>query len=82
MKGKLVFGAGVAVGYLVGTKQGRQGYEQLKGSAQAMWQNPTVQEQVETAKQFAREQAPVARELLLDAAHKVAEKAPVSNAQA
>src|SRR3954470_12836851 len=75
MKGKLTLAAGVAIGYVVGSKQARQSYEDLKDSAKSFWTNPNVQQQVESAKQFAREQAPVAKGGLTDAAQKVTEKA-------
>ncbi len=46
MKAKLALLVGGAAGYVFGTRDGRQRYEQLKTSAQTLWQDPKVQEQV------------------------------------
>jgi hypothetical protein len=66
---------GVAVGYVLGSRSGRKSYEDLKSQARDFWDSPTVQEQVEQAKAFAREQAPVVQEQLTAAAKKAMDKA-------
>lgn len=43
MKGKLLFLVGLAVGYVFGTRAGRQRYEQLKSAAQNLWESEPVQ---------------------------------------
>lgn len=44
MRGKLWFLGGVAVGYVVGARAGRERYDQLVATARRMWDHPTVQE--------------------------------------
>ncbi|MBG6191169.1 hypothetical protein IWX64_002124 [Arthrobacter sp. CAN_A212] len=46
MKNKLVFVAGMAAGYVLGSRAGRESYEQLKTKADELWNNPKVQETV------------------------------------
>lgn len=75
MKGKIALLVGGAVGYVLGTRAGRQRYEQIKGQAQKVWQNPTVQQKASQAQDFAKEKAPEAR-------HKVAEAAASATAAA
>jgi hypothetical protein len=43
MTGKLALAAGFAAGYVLGSKAGRERYEQIVGATQRMWSNPTVQ---------------------------------------
>jgi hypothetical protein len=46
MKGKIALVVGAAAGYVLGTRDGRQRYEQIKTKAEGLWQDPKVQEQV------------------------------------
>lgn len=64
MKNKLVFGAGMAAGYVLGTRAGRQGYEQLKSRAQQLWNNPKVQETVASTTGTLKSKAPEVQESL------------------
>ncbi|MEN3359353.1 MAG: hypothetical protein V7637_3335 [Mycobacteriales bacterium] len=43
MTGKLALAAGFAAGYVLGSKAGRERYEQIVGASQRVWSNPTVQ---------------------------------------
>ncbi|WP_336652344.1 MULTISPECIES: YtxH domain-containing protein [unclassified Leucobacter] len=43
MKGKIAFVLGAAVGYVLGTRAGRERYEQIKNGAQNLWQTAPVQ---------------------------------------
>ncbi|GAB7063181.1 YtxH domain-containing protein [Streptomyces mexicanus] len=54
MRYRLVFMAGLAVGYVLGTKAGRERYEQLTKSARRVAQNPAVRNTAETAAQQGR----------------------------
>jgi hypothetical protein len=44
MRGKLIFGAGAAIGYLLGTRAGRERFDQITAKAKRFWENNTVQE--------------------------------------
>jgi hypothetical protein len=44
MRGKLMFAAGAAVGFILGTRAGRERYDDIKTSAKKLRENPTVQE--------------------------------------
>lgn len=44
MRGKLMFLTGLAAGFVLGSRAGREKYEEIRANAQKIWQNPTVQE--------------------------------------
>ena len=52
MRGKILFVTGVAVGYVLGARAGRERYEQIKAGALKVWESPTVQKEVHTAQDF------------------------------
>ncbi|MFG2357678.1 YtxH domain-containing protein [Streptomyces sp. NPDC048521] len=54
MRYRLTFVAGLALGYVLGTRAGRERYEQLKKSAQQIARNPAVRNTAETAAQQGR----------------------------
>ncbi|MEU2337247.1 YtxH domain-containing protein [Streptomyces sp. NPDC006654] len=54
MRYKLTFVVGLALGYVLGTRAGRERYEQLKKSARRVAQNPAVRNTAETAAQQGR----------------------------
>lgn len=58
MYGKVLFVVGGLVGYVIGTRQGREGYERLKKQATDLWENPKVQRTVSDAQKFAEEKIP------------------------
>jgi len=58
MKGKITLLAGTAIGYVLGTRAGRERYEQIKSQAQSLWGNPKVQEKAAAAQDFAKQKAP------------------------
>ena len=53
MKGKLLFAAGLAAGYVLGARAGRKRYDQIAGAANKVWQSPGIQKQVHAAQDFA-----------------------------
>jgi hypothetical protein len=57
MKGKLAFILGAAVGYVLGTRAGRERYEQIKRGAQRVWRTEPVQRGVGLVKGAVPEQA-------------------------
>ena len=44
MRGKLWFFGGLAAGFVLGARAGRERYEEIVTSARKVWENPTVQE--------------------------------------
>lgn len=73
--GKLTFIAGLAAGYVLGARAGRQRYEQIRRTSGKLWNSGPVQKQVGTAKEVARTKAaPVVADLVADAARATGEK--------
>lgn len=57
MKGKLLLLAGAAVGYVFGTRAGRERYEQIRANVNKAWNDPRVQEKVTEAEHFVNDTA-------------------------
>lgn len=74
MRAKLVFAAGLAVGYVLGTKAGRRRYEQIKSSAQKVWGSQPVQRGIEQVQGFVDDHSPDVPAVLADGAKKVIDK--------
>jgi hypothetical protein len=78
MKGKAALLAGVSIGYVLGTRDGRERYEQIKAQANRAWHNPRVQrtaEQAQTkAQEVAKQAADTAQTKAQEAQHKVQDK--------
>ncbi|WP_338676541.1 YtxH domain-containing protein [Streptomyces sp. SCSIO 30461] len=75
MRYRLTFVAGVALGYVLGTRAGRERYEQLKKSAREFAQNPAVRNAAESAAHTGRE---VAGKAYHAVSEKVGERVPES----
>ncbi|MGL4177322.1 MAG: protoporphyrinogen oxidase [Dermatophilaceae bacterium] len=72
---KVSFIAGVAVGYVLGARAGRERYEQIRRTSGKVWNSGPVQKQVGTAKEAARTKAaPMVADLVADAARATGEK--------
>ena len=72
MRGKILILTGLAVGYVLGAKAGRQRYEDIKNSAAKLWNDPRVKTQVDRVEDFAKDKAPEVAEFITDGAKKVA----------
>ena len=44
MRGKLMFIGGLAAGFVLGSRAGREKYEEIRLNAKKVWEHPTVQE--------------------------------------
>lgn len=75
MRYRLTFVVGLALGYVLGTKAGRERYEQLKKSARQVAQNPAVRNTAESAAQQGRQFAGKAYHAVSD---KVGDRVPES----
>lgn len=70
MKGKILFGAGIATGYVLGARSGRAAYERLKTGAAALWQSKPVQDGVAAATEAVKDKAPEVTDQLTEAARR------------
>ncbi|MFG2646829.1 YtxH domain-containing protein [Streptomyces sp. NPDC048436] len=75
MRYRLTFMVGLALGYVLGTRAGRERYEQLKKSAREFSQNPAVRNTVESATQQGRD---VAGKAYHSVSEKVGDRVPDS----
>lgn len=73
--GKATLVVGLAAGYVLGTRDGRERYEQIKTQATRFVQDPRVQRKASQAQDLAKEKAPQASAKIADAAHKAGDKA-------
>ncbi|MEU9146591.1 YtxH domain-containing protein [Streptomyces sp. NPDC048349] len=55
MRYKVTFAVGLALGYVLGTRAGRERYESLKKSVREISQNPAVRNAAESAGQTGRQ---------------------------
>lgn len=75
MRGKAGLVIGLAVGYVLGTRAGRERYEQIKTQWLKVWHLDPVQEQVGKVKDFAKSSAMALPSTLWDSAVKVTKAA-------
>ncbi|MFC9558374.1 hypothetical protein [Agromyces sp. NPDC056965] len=66
MKGKILFVVGLGVGYVLGTRAGRERYEQIRKAAEGVWNTPAVQQGVDTVKGFAADKVGDLSDSVLD----------------
>jgi hypothetical protein len=71
VKGKILFVAGLGLGYVLGTRAGREKYEELRTAAMKVWNDPRVQKQVDAVEDFVKDKAPEVAEFVSDNAKKV-----------
>lgn len=57
MRGKIAFVIGAAIGYVCGTRAGRERYEQIKRGAEALWNTEPVQKSVHLVRDAVDERA-------------------------
>ena len=74
VKGKILLLVGLGVGYVLGTRAGRERYEQIKDAASKLWNDPRVQKRVDQAEDFVKDKAPEVAEFLADGAKNVVSK--------
>lgn len=76
MKARMMFMAGAAIGYVFGTKAGRERYEQIKRMSQQVQDNPNVQEAAGRLRAKGEEFAGAARGKAGQMKEKVPEQVP------
>ena len=70
MKAKLLFGTGLAAGFVLGSRSGRAAYEKLKTQAAGLWESKPVQDKVTAATEAVKEKAPELSSQLTEAARR------------
>jgi hypothetical protein len=75
MRGKVGLVIGLAAGYVLGARAGRERYEQIQAQVDKVWNLDPVQEQVGKAKEFAKSTAMALPSTLWDSAVKVTKAA-------
>ncbi len=70
MKGKAALIAGLATGYVLGTRDGRARYQQIKTQFQRIISDPRVQQKTSQAADVAKAKAPLVKDRLADATHR------------
>ncbi|HEY1531770.1 MAG TPA: YtxH domain-containing protein [Galbitalea sp.] len=58
MKGKILLVVGLGVGYVLGSRAGRERYDQIVAKANQFWNDPRVKTQVNNAQEFVKDKAP------------------------
>jgi glutamate-1-semialdehyde aminotransferase len=76
MRLKATFLAGLAVGFVVGARAGRERYEQMVKASRKVAENPTVQKAAKTAGAKATELTKVAKDKAAERVPKLTEAAP------
>ncbi len=74
MRGKLMLATGLAVGYVLGSRAGRERYEQISRAASRFWQSKPVQRQVHVVEDFAKDKAPEVVDFVSDNVKKIVRK--------
>lgn len=78
MKGKAGIVVGLAVGYVLGSRAGRERYDQIKTQWLKVWNTPPVQKQLDNAKELAKTAALALPSTVWDGAVKVVKAATSS----
>ena len=70
MRNKILLLVGFGVGYVLGSRAGRDRYEQIKRGWLSFWNSPGVQSQVQSAQEFVTDKAPEVVDFVSDTAKK------------
>jgi septal ring-binding cell division protein DamX len=74
VRGKILLVLGLGIGYVLGTRDGRARYNQMKNAALKVWNDPRVQEQVSAATEFVKENAPEVASAVSENVKKIADR--------
>jgi gas vesicle protein len=58
----IMLGLGIALGYVLGTRDGRERYDAMKAKVTELWEDPRVAKARKDVEEYARTQAPIIRE--------------------
>lgn len=71
MRGKLMFITGVGVGYVLGTRAGREKFDRMVLQARKVWESPTVQEAAGVVQAQATRLYDDGKQVVADQVHKL-----------
>jgi len=74
MRGKLMFGAGVGLGYILGTRAGRERFDQIAEKAKQVWESQTVQDAAGTVQEQAGRLVEGGKQMMSEQTHRMREK--------
>jgi hypothetical protein len=74
MRGKLIFITGVGVGYVLGTRAGREKFDRMVAQARKVWESPTVQEAAGVVQAQATKLYDEGKQMVTEQVHKIAGK--------
>ena len=74
MRGKLIFITGVGVGYVLGTRAGRERFDQMVAQARRFWESPTVQEAVGVVQTQAGQLYDEGKQVVSDQVHRLSHR--------
>ncbi|MBF4582470.1 hypothetical protein BIU98_08060 [Curtobacterium sp. MMLR14_010] len=74
MRGRLLFVAGAALGYVLGSRAGRARYEQIKTVSGKIWNNDNVQKSVHGVEEFVADKTPDVADFIGEQTKKVVRK--------
>jgi len=74
MRGKLIFISGVGIGYVLGTRAGRERFDQMVAQTRKFWESPTVQEAAGVVQAQANRIYDQGKQVVTDQVHKIGAK--------
>ena len=74
MRGRLIFISGVGIGYVLGTRAGRERFDQMVAQARKFWESPTVQEAAGVVQAQANRMYDQGKQVVSDQVHKIGAK--------
>lgn len=74
MRSKMGFVAGLGVGYLLGTRAGRDKFDQIVGQARKAWDHPTIQEAAGVLRERAQRLYDNSRQAMTERMHKMSKQ--------
>ncbi len=81
MHGTLMFGAGVGLGYVLGTRAGRERFDEIRGKAKHAWESKPVQDAAGAVQERAGRMYEGGKQMMSERTHKVSEQTQAQNVQ-
>ncbi|HEX4444325.1 MAG TPA: YtxH domain-containing protein [Galbitalea sp.] len=78
MKGKILLVVGLGVGYVLGTRAGREKYDELVAKVQKVWNDPRVQKQANNVGEFVKDKAPDVADFVVTNVKKATTRTPTT----